>query len=58
VLLFYITGAGNIQMEDIGASVSIDVFMKNVQYITECNVRSVQNNEGRVTNGGCNDLTG
>jgi hypothetical protein len=39
-LLIYITGAGNIQMEDIGASVGIDVFTNNAQYITECNVRS------------------
>jgi len=39
-LLIYINGAGNIQMDDIGTTVGINVFTNNAQYITECNVRS------------------
>ena len=30
-LLIYIIGAGNIQMEDIGVSVGIDVFTNNAE---------------------------
>ncbi|GAG34871.1 unnamed protein product, partial [marine sediment metagenome] len=39
-LLIYISGAGNIQMDDIGTTVGINAFTNNAQYITECNVRS------------------
>ena len=39
-LLIYISGAGNIQMDDIGTTVGINLFTNNAQYITECNVRS------------------
>jgi len=39
-LLVYIKGPDNIQMDDIGTTVSISIFTANAQYITECNVES------------------
>ncbi len=39
-LLIYIKGPDNVQMEDIGTTVSISVHTMNAQYITECNVKS------------------
>jgi len=39
-LLIYIKGPDNIQMDDIGTTVSISLHTANSQYITECNVRS------------------
>jgi len=40
VLLVYIKSPGNIQVDDIGTTVSMSVFSNNAQYITECNVES------------------
>jgi flagellin-like protein len=39
-LLVYIKGPDNVQMDDIGTTVSISIFTANAQYITECNVES------------------
>ncbi len=39
-LLIYIKGPDNIQMDDIGTTISISVFTGLSQYITECNVES------------------
>jgi len=39
-LLIYVKGPRNIQMDDIGTTVSISVTTNNAQYITECNVKS------------------
>ncbi len=39
-LLIYIKGPDNIQMDDIGTTVSFSVFTGLSQYITECNVES------------------
>ena len=39
-LLVYIKGPDNIQMDDIGTTVSISIFTANAQYITVCNVES------------------
>ena len=36
----YIKGPGNIQMDDIGTTVSFGVYTSNAQYMTECNVES------------------
>jgi len=36
----YAKGPGNIQMDDIGTTVSFGVYTNNAQYITECNVES------------------
>ena len=36
----YAKGPGNIQMDDIGTTVSFGVYTSNAQYITECNVES------------------
>ena len=40
VLLVYLKGPDNIQVDDIGTTVSISIFSNNAQYITECNVES------------------
>ena len=40
VLLVYIKSPDNIQVDDIGTTVSMSVFSNNAQYITECNVES------------------
>jgi len=40
VLLVYLKGPDNIQVDDIGTTVSIAIFSNNAQYITECNVES------------------
>jgi flagellin-like protein len=40
VLLIYVRGPDNIQVDDIGTTVAISVFSNNAQYITECNVES------------------
>ena len=39
-LLIYIAGPDNIQLDDLGTTVSIAVFTNNAQYITEVNVES------------------
>jgi hypothetical protein len=39
-LLVYVKGPRNIQMDDIGTTVSLSVTTNNAQYITECNVKS------------------
>ncbi len=39
-LLIYIKGPDNVQMDDIGTTVSISVFTGLSQYVTECNVES------------------
>ncbi len=39
-LLVYIKDPDNIQLDDIGTSVSLSVFTNNAQYITEVNVES------------------
>jgi len=36
----YIVGPDNVQMDDIGTTVSLSIFTANAQYITECNVES------------------
>jgi len=40
VLLIYVKSPDNIQVDDIGTTVSINVFTNNAQYITETNVES------------------
>jgi flagellin-like protein len=39
-IFVYISGPDNVQMDDIGTTVSISIFTANAQYITECNVES------------------
>lgn len=39
-LLLYIKGPDNVQVDDIGTTVSISMFTINAQYVTECNVKS------------------
>jgi hypothetical protein len=39
-LLIYIKGPDNVQVDDIGTTVSFSVHTENSQYITECNVES------------------
>jgi hypothetical protein len=39
-LLVYIVSPDNVQMDDIGTTISISIFTANAQYITECNVES------------------
>jgi flagellin-like protein len=39
-LLVYIVDPDNIQLDDIGTSVSLSIFTNNAQYITEVNVES------------------
>jgi flagellin-like protein len=39
-IFVYIAGPDNVQMDDIGTTVSISIFTANAQYITECNVES------------------
>jgi len=39
-VFIYAKGPGNIQMDDIGTTVSFGVYTSNAQYITECNVES------------------
>ena len=39
-LLIYIKGPDNVQLDDIGTTISISLHTANTQYITECNVRS------------------
>ena len=39
-LLIYIKGPDNVQLDDIGTTVSLSVFTGLSQYITECNVES------------------
>ena len=39
-ILVYIAGPDNVQMDDIGTTVSISISTANAQYITECNVES------------------
>jgi hypothetical protein len=40
-LLVYVNGPDNIQMDDLGTTVSISVFTNNAQYIKEVNVESL-----------------
>ena len=40
VVLVYIVDPDNIQLDDLGTTVSLSVFSVNTQYITECNVES------------------
>ena len=39
-MIIYIKGPDNVQVDDIGTTVSISLFTMNAQYITECNVKS------------------
>lgn len=39
-VLFYVRGVTNINIEDIGSTVSIRVYTNNSQYIKDCNVES------------------
>ena len=39
-IFVYIKGLDNVQMDDIGTTVSIAISTANAQYITECNVES------------------
>jgi hypothetical protein len=39
-LLIYVKGPDNVQVDDIGTTVSFSVHTENSQYITECNVES------------------
>ena len=39
-IFVYILGPDNVQMDDIGTTVSISISTANAQYITECNVES------------------
>lgn len=39
-LLVYVKGPGNIQLDDLGTTVSLSIHTNNAQYITECNVES------------------
>jgi hypothetical protein len=39
-MILYIKGPDNVQVQDIGTTVSISLFTMNAQYITECNVKS------------------
>jgi hypothetical protein len=39
-LIVYVKGPGNIQLDDIGTTVSISVTTRNAQYTNECNVES------------------
>jgi flagellin-like protein len=39
-IFVYIASPDNVQMDDIGTTVSISIFTANAQYITECNVES------------------
>jgi len=39
-MLLYIKGPDNVQLDDIGTTVSISVETSNSKYITECNVKS------------------
>lgn len=39
-LLIYVKDPDNIQLDDIGTTVSMTIFTKNALYITECNVQS------------------
>jgi len=40
VILFYIKGPANIQLDDVGTTVNMLLYTNNAQYITECNVES------------------
>jgi hypothetical protein len=40
VIIFYVKGPSNIQLEDVGTTVNLLVYTNNAQYITECNVES------------------
>lgn len=40
MILFYIRGPDNIQIEDVGTTVNLCVYTNNSQYISECNVES------------------
>jgi hypothetical protein len=40
VILFYVKGPSNIQLEDVGTTVNLLVFTNNAQYITEVNIES------------------
>ena len=39
-IFVYVKGPDNVQMDDIGTTVSISISTANAQYITECNVES------------------
>ena len=39
-VFIYVKGPGNVQMDDIGTTVSFGVYTSNAQYMTECNVES------------------
>ncbi len=39
-IFVYVSGPDNVQMDDIGTTVSIAISTANAQYITECNVES------------------
>ena len=39
-LLIYIKGPDNVQLDDIGTTVSVSLGTSNSKYITECNVKS------------------
>ena len=40
VIIFYVKGPSNIQLDDVGTTVNLLVYTNNAQYITECNVES------------------
>jgi len=39
-IFVYVVGPDNVQMDDIGTTISISISTANAQYITECNVES------------------
>ena len=39
-MILYLKGPDNVQVQDIGTTISISVFTMNAQYVTECNVKS------------------
>ena len=39
-IFVYVSGPDNVQMDDIGTTVSMSIFTANAQYIVECNVES------------------
>ena len=39
-LLVYVKGPGNVQMDDLGTTISLSVYTNNANYIKECNVES------------------
>jgi len=39
-MILYLKGPYNVQVQDIGTTISISLFTMNAQYVTECNVNS------------------